>query len=234
LTNQLVEVEGEAAKWRSRVDQIERALANGQSVEAIPEVYKNQVVQELKSALAKKDAQVSELSAEYGDKHPVFVAAKADADQLRLRLDQEIRATIQGVRGDQESASVQESKLRAALDNQREKLLNLRQSRDDLPALVREVENAQRGYESALEEAQRFALIGNLDETNATILSQATAPMLPSSPNIKRNVLSSLALGLLLGIVFALLLESTQRRVRHTDDLLDLDDIPVLAEIPRT
>lgn len=232
LTNQLVEAEAEAGNWRSRIDQIDRAVASGQPVEAIPEIYKNQVIQDLKSELAKKDSVVSELSAEYGERHPVFVAAKADADQIRRRLKQEIQATVQGVRGDQVSAVAREEKLRAALDSQREKLLSLRQSRGDLPALVREVENAQSSYETALQEAQRFSLIGSLDETNAVILNRATTPSTHSSPKVKRNLLSSIGVGLLLGIVFALILESTQRRVRHSDDLRDLDDIPVLAEVP--
>ena len=57
---------------------------------------------------------------------------------------------------------------------------------------------------------------------------------MPTSPNLKLNVVIATALGFLLGVALSLLLELGNRRVRSRSDIEDTLGIPVLAYLPDT
>jgi len=233
LTSQLVAAQAEVATSDSRYAQLDSVLRNGQGSDTMPEIISNRVIQDLKVALVRKRSELSELSATFGEKHPNFLNIRAEVSQLEASLDAEMAAILQGVKSQRDVAQNRERSLQQALATQKAKLLNIRSSRDDLPVLMNEVENAQRNYEEALRDSQKFTLLGRLDQTNALVLTRASAPRRPSSPRLLRNLGAALVSGLILGLLCAFLLEVSNRRVRHSDDLEFGEAGPVLAEIPR-
>jgi capsular exopolysaccharide synthesis family protein len=93
------------------------------------------------------------------------------------------------------------------------------------------------------EGAEGAALRRQLDELKLTqalqtggaeLVQQASPPGSPSSPQVKRNVVFGLLLGLLFGLGLAFLLDRIDRRVRTISELEELYRLPVLARIPRS
>jgi capsular polysaccharide biosynthesis protein len=101
-----------------------------------------------------------------------------------------------------------------------------------LDVLNREVENAQRAYDSAMQRTSELRLTSRLDQTNIAVLNPATAPIKPAAPKVLRNIVLAVLAGTILAVGAALALELLDRRVRSSADLLDLDGLVVLAEIP--
>ncbi len=64
------------------------------------------------------------------------------------------------------------------------------------------------------------------------LVQPASVPSSPSSPNTKLNIGLGAFVGLLLGLGLALLLERLNRRVRTIEELRDIYEVPVLAELP--
>ena len=93
---------------------------------------------------------------------------------------------------------------------------------------------AQEAYNAASGRAQANTLESRLAETNVTVLNEAVPPGMPSSPNIKLNLVIATALGLLLGVALSLLLELANRRVRSRSDIEETLGLPVLAYLPDT
>lgn len=60
----------------------------------------------------------------------------------------------------------------------------------------------------------------------------AQLPQSPSSPNVRINVLAGLAGGLLLGVVYALVRRTFDRRLRSSRDVEDRAGIPVIGALP--
>jgi capsular exopolysaccharide synthesis family protein len=73
-----------------------------------------------------------------------------------------------------------------------------------------------------------------LQTGGAELVQKATPPGAPSSPNKTKNVLVGLLLGILLGFGLAALLERIDRRVRTSEEMESLYNLPLIGRIPRS
>ena len=67
-----------------------------------------------------------------------------------------------------------------------------------------------------------------------SLVQEATAPISPSKPRTKRNVILGIILGLVLGLSLAALIERLDRRIRSIEDLESLFGLPVIARVPKS
>lgn len=79
----------------------------------------------------------------------------------------------------------------------------------------------------ALSRLQNLALVA----TPLTVTTPASAPTSPSSPKTLRNTVGALLIGLLLGIALAMARDAADRRLRHSHDVAQALDRPVLGRI---
>jgi len=189
-------------------------------------IAKNAMINNLKLSLVQAETKFSEISQRIGSNHPLYAAAKADVDKLRAELSRHIRAT-------KNTAINQESEVRAALEEQKAKVLTLNRSRNELLLLAREVEGAQQAYNTAMQRLNQTSLEGQANLSTVSILDTAKVPERPDSPKIFLNTILSVILGTLLGLGVGLLVEMVDRRVRSAEDLIDILQVPVLGVIKR-
>ena len=128
-------------------------------------------------------------------------------------------------------ATERERSMRQSVDKQKARLLQLKEQRDTLGSLAREVENEQSNYESTLQAYYQARMESQFNQTNIAILSPAVAPGKPFSPHIALNMVSAGFLGMFLAIAIAVFIELIRRRIRTEDDVSDLLDIPVFETI---
>jgi capsular exopolysaccharide synthesis family protein len=67
--------------------------------------------------------------------------------------------------------------------------------------------------------------------TPITVSSRASLPASPSSPKTLRNVLAALAFGLLLGIALGTARDALDRRLRHSQDVARVLDLPIVGHV---
>lgn len=70
------------------------------------------------------------------------------------------------------------------------------------------------------------------DADAVRVVDPATLPAAPSSPNVLMNTAIGFALGLITGIMTALIMEMLDKRIKDEDDLLKHYDLPILGVIP--
>jgi uncharacterized protein involved in exopolysaccharide biosynthesis len=197
------------------------------------EVLNNPVIGSLKSDLSRNEARLQELSARLGDNHPQVIEAKANINTLRGRLDAETRRVTGGVGVTANINRQREAELRASLEAQRTKVLRMKAVRDEGAVLLRDLESAQRSYETVLARLNQTSLESQATQGNIFVLGQAAPPVEPSSPRVLVNTLLSLVVGLLLAIGAVLGLEMLDRRVRAFEDLTAAVGLPVLGVMPK-
>ncbi len=224
LSSQLVAAQAQTYDTTSRQSQSQNALA---------EVEQNPLIQGLKRDLAVGETKLSELAQKVGKNHPQYQRAQAEVDSLRAKLEAEMKVATRSVGTTAKVAQTREGDIRGALAAQKSRVLALKQHRDEAAVLIRDVENAQRLYDAALQRYGQTRLEAQNSQTDIAILNPAVPPTEASSPKVVLNTILAVFLGSLLGIGLAFLMEMLDRRVRSGEDLTAALDLAVLGEIAK-
>jgi polysaccharide biosynthesis transport protein len=233
IASQLVTAQTAMYDAESREKQMTQALQKNR-LEELPDILGNGLLQNMKADLVRAEGKLAQVAQRYGRNHPEYVSAAAEVQTLRSKLEAEL-ATVKG----SIDQAAQLSRQRAvegqkALESQKHRILELKQQRDGLDVLSREVENAQHAYDAAMQRTSELSLTSRLDQTNIAILNPATPPLKAAGPKVLRNIVLSILAGMLLAAGTVLALELFDRRVRCSADLMELNEggaLPVLAEI---
>ncbi len=226
LSAQLVAAQGQLAEANSR-----RHMAQGERGAESPDVSSNPLVQNQKISLGAAEAKLAELGQRLDRNHPQYQSAKAEVDKLRNDLSANLRATSNSVSNNAQILGQREATVRAALEQQKNKVLELNRTRDEMGVLAKDVESAQRAFDVTSQRFSQTKIEGASDQSDIAVLNPATAPILPAGPKVLLNTLVSLVLGAMMGVGLALVREMTDRRVRSEGDLSDLLEIPVLGTV---
>jgi chain length determinant protein EpsF len=227
LSSQLVVLQSLSAESASRQAQV-RGTGEG-----LAEVQNNPLVITLRTQLAAAEAKMQELDSRLGSNHPQVLEARATIDTLRARVDTETRRVSSTFGVTNTINRQREAEVRAALEAQRARVLRLRGARDEGMVLVREVEAAQRAYEAMLTRISQTGLETKSTQGGAYVLSEATPPLLPTSPNHVRTALLAIVIGSVLAIAMAIVREYMDRRVRTVEELPMALGLPLLGVLPR-
>lgn len=226
LSTQLVALQALSGESNSR-----EAQAKGASADKLQEVFNNPVVAGLRGDVARIEAKLQELRARLGEKHPQVTEMKASLEELRSRMDAEIKRTTGGVSVTGSINRQREAQVRADLNQQRAKVLQMKQVRDEGMVLVRDVENAQRAYDAVFARLNQTSLESQATQSNVNLLNSAVPPLEHASPRVALNLFLSLLIGLMLALGTVMVLEMMDRHVRVSDDISLALDVPVLGEM---
>jgi uncharacterized protein involved in exopolysaccharide biosynthesis len=194
-------------------------------------VATNPVIQNLRVESAKAESKLAELSERLDKNHPDYQAAKAELDKINAQLQQEVVRTSNSISGSARIQKQHEDDLRAQLALQKDEVLKLNRTRDQLAVLEKDVETAQKAIDAATERFNQTSMEAQANQGDVAILTSAEAPGSPSSPKILLNILLSLFVGGFLAIGLGLIAEMMDRRVRSSNDISELLNVPVVALI---
>ena len=228
LSSQVTQLQALSAESSSRQGQ-----AQGAQSDRIQEVLNSPLVSGMKSDLTRNEARLQELSAKYGDNYPLVIEARANIAEQRSRIDAEVKRITSGVGVSNTINKSREGQIRASLEAQRNKVLEMKATRDEGLVLQREAENAQRIYDSLVARLSQSSLESQNTQSFANQLTTAQPPADPSSPKIFINTALSIFLGLMLAVGVALVLELSDRRVRSAEDAVAALGLPVLGTLPK-
>lgn len=189
-------------------------------------------VQRISNELVQAQGKLDDLATKVGENHPQYRQMLGEVESLKRQLGQAMNMISGSLRSTVEQAKVREAQLEAELAAQKERVLQLSRSRNELGLLQQEVQTAQAAYDAALARATQTKLESQIALTDIAVLNPATAPSRPTSPRTAMILVLALLAGALLAVSIALGWEWLDRRVRDRRDLeIDLG-LPVLAVIP--
>ena len=232
ISNHLVAAQAAMYDAQTRQRQMSDASAKGRSDESV-NLQQNPLLQNLKTELARSEAKFADVSQRYDRNHPQYMSAQAELESLRSKVAAEVSNASGAVARESEIARQDTADLERAMEQQRKRILDLQHNQDELAVLKRDVESARAAYDSSLQRGGESRLESRLNNTNTAILNYAFTPMKPSSPRLLLNLALAIVLGSLLAVGASLLRERFYPRIHFRDDLLEVADIAVLAELPR-
>lgn len=225
LSTQLVQLQALTAESSSRKQQAIK------STDQLQDVLTNTLIASLKTDLSREEANFEQLSATLGENHPSVIQSRARITEIRGRLESEIRKVGKGVGVTNAINQSRVADVQAALNAQRTKVLQLKEQRDQVGILQKDVENAQRAYDNVLARLSQSSLESENKLPNVAILSPAVEPAKPSSPRLLLNSIGSVFLGALLAVGMAFISEFKDRRIRSLQDLTQTLSLPVIGSL---
>ncbi|MFZ4551263.1 MAG: chain length determinant protein EpsF [Aquabacterium sp.] len=232
-TNRLNELSTQVLQLRAiKTETDSRNAQANHDPERIQDVVTSPLLSNLKAQLAVQEAKQNENTAKYGDAHPVIQEGQAAINNLRERIRTETRKIAAGVSTSSSINSTRESVAQAAFEAQRERVLKLKGERAKLQVLERDLDSAQRVFDSIQSRLNQMNLESTSSQSNIYLVSSATPPTKATSPRIVLNMVLSVILGGFIAIFTALGIESLDKRVRCARDIAEHLELPVIGFIP--
>jgi polysaccharide biosynthesis transport protein len=197
-----------------------------------PAVMESPLVNNMRADVARLESKVQEASATLGSAHPRMQQMQAELAAMRSRLASESGRVGSAATSSYAANKARQKELEQAIAEQKTRMLSLNKQRGELTVLQREVDTAQKAYETVSASAAQSRLQSMSTQTNVMRLASAVEPLDPTGPTPIQALLVAIVAGLLLAIATVLLLELINRRVRSVEDLSMVTQLPILAVVP--
>lgn len=230
LDTELVRAEMKKAEAQSRLEQIQSVLRNRtdnngtieidwSSLDASTEVLSSPLIQTLRAQDIRVSGQVAELTDKYGPLHPKLARAKAELQDLRERIRQEVQKIFDSVKREYDAALARVRAIKEAAGRHRQEKIKLEQYEVEYGILEREAESTQHLYDIFLKQTKEADITAGLRTANVYLADPAVPSSLPVKPKKTLNTLLGLLVGLMTGVGCALFLEARDRTLKGPDDV---------------
>ncbi len=232
-TARLTELAGQLVLSKAMIAETSsRNTAAQKQGDNLQDVIANPMISTLKAELSRQYGRLNELQSRYGDAHPVIIEAKANIKEIESRIRGETARVQSSVGVTNNIAHSREAAVQAAFEEQRNKLLTMKEQRAQLAVLEQEVNNAQRVYDAIQTRLSQVNLESNSAQSNIYLLSAATEPSEHASPRLALNMIIAFFPATLLAVLGCIGAEMRDRRVRGANDLRLIPEVPVIGFMP--
>lgn len=205
-------------------------LVKAGRTDALPQVMDNKVIQGLKSDLDQLVSRYASMRGEYTDDYPEMRELREKIDGTRGVMDSELKTAVASVNEQYQAALESEQAIAAELDKEKSFALGLNDAAIKYVMLAREADTNRELYNAVLKRMKNLTV--DAHASNTSIVDAAQPPLAPSSPRTKRDLVAAGALGLLLGICAALLIERLDNTLKTAEEMEEYLKLPGLAMIP--
>jgi len=200
--------------------------------DALPSILENRLVMDLKQAYIQLEAQYMKLSETYKPEYPEMVRLKNQMQTLQKRMDAETNKVIAAIKTDYNSSLRRESLVRQAFQQQKAKVMEMKEQGIQYNILKREADTNKELYKGLLQRMKEAGISAGLTASNIQVMDKAEIPMGPYKPNKQRNLLIAAVVGLFLGIGLAFFFEYLDNTVKNPEDVEQLIRLPSFGMVP--
>ena len=207
-------------------------LIKKRQYDSLPAVIGNGLIQGLRSQVVQLEAEHAKLAAQFLPGYPRLAQVKAQLEEAKSRLAQQIKNVVDGINSAYSAAAGKENELRAQMEKQKSDTLALKDAAVQYAILAREADTNKQLYDSVLGRFKEISVAGEIPSSNITILDRAEVPTQASKPQKRRDLMLGALLGLMGGLGLALLLEHLNNTLRTPEEVEHYLRLPNLAIVP--
>jgi len=200
----------------------------------IPEVMGSQVIANLKADYARLRSDYEDLTVTFHDDYPTVKALKARMDSIANRISSEKEKNFRALASRYQAALKRAKILQTRVERQKQLAIDLNDRATQYKIMAREVETNKGIYQSLLQRTREIESMVGVSSSNIHIINKALLPILPFKPNVKRNLLLSIVVGLIGGIGLAFFVEYFSDTITNPDEIANRFQIPILGVAPLT
>ena len=200
--------------------------------DSLPSILENKLIMDLKQTYIQLEGQYMKLSETFKPEYPEMVRLKQQIKTIEKRLDSEINKIITGIKNDYESSLRKESLLRRAFEQQKSRVLEMKEKAIQYNILKREADTNKELYKGLLQRMKEAGVSAGIMASNIQIVDQAELPTKPYKPNKRLNLLLAAVVGLFLGVGLAFFFEYLDNTVKTPEDIEQLIRLPSFGMVP--
>jgi len=201
-------------------------------VDALSPISSNPVIQALRTRYLEIQAECADARLRYLENHPKLEACQTKQELAEAALHHQVRTALAATRSEYREVSNTEQRLAKLLAETKDEAFNLNRYEREYLELKRTHENNQRLYEALLKRLSDTGVTGMLQVSNVRILDSALVQPAPVRPNLRRNLLFALAVGLLGGVAFAYAADTFDTSIKTQSEIEDRVGLTFLGIIP--
>ena len=234
--SKLVSVQVDRQRAQARWDSIVAQTKAGVAPADIAEVATRGDIANIKGKLTDVERQLASARGPgvLGSGNPQLRALEGERASLRRDLERESARALDAMRQLPLELVQQERLVQQEVDSRRQRILKAQEYGATQASLARQLENAQRSYESAAQKYGDLLVSTNVAPSNLVVLRAAQTPETYSKPSRRINTIAGLMAGLFAGFGLALFLELSNRRLRSRDDIERTLGLEALGPVHRT
>ncbi len=207
-------------------------LASSGEPDLVARTETNNLLDKLRSHEADLRTQYSQATTQFGANYPKVMELRNQITQVEGAIKDEVRKIAARIETDYRAALQRESMLRDALEKQKTVANKLNENAIQYNILKRDVETSRNLYEGLLQKLKEASVSAGLRSSNVRVVDVARVPIAPSEPNIPRNILLGLLMGLAGGVALAFVREFLDNTVRTPEQVEVIAALPSLGIIP--
>ena len=204
----------------------------GRHLDSLPSILENKLIMDLKQAYIQLEGQYMKLSETFKPEYPEMVRLKSQMETIQRSLESETDKIVSGIKNDYESSLRKETLLRQAFEQQKGRVMEMKEKAIQYNILKREADTNKELYRGLLQRMKEAGVSAGITASNIQVVDQAELPTQPYKPNKRMNLILSAVVGLFLGIGLAFFFEYLDNTVKTTEDIEQLIHLPSFGMIP--
>ena len=228
----VMQARADLAEKEARHAQLQELITSGGSAETIAGVLNSVVISQLRAQEADIARRQADMESRYGDTHPTLINIRAERDDIRTQIRQEIGRISAGMRNEVRIAQTRLASLESGMNAMRGQLAGTNEQMVTLREYESDAAAARTVYESFLQRFHEIAEQGTIRNTPAQVVSAASPPAEPSTPRLSIIFVLSVAVAAGLGLAAGFLAEALDDSFDSAEDVERKTGLPALATIP--
>jgi succinoglycan biosynthesis transport protein ExoP len=177
-------------------------------------------------------SQLSQMQQEYGSAYPKVAETQSQLQAVQAALNAELARVTQRARSDYEIATEQAGKARQNFEAQKRLALDSNDKTIQFALAKQEADDSRNLYADLLKKLKEAGVLQGLKSTNIAVVDPAGIPARPKMPYAPVDLPIAAVAGLFLGLLLAVFIDLTDKRVHNVEELEFITNAPVLGVLP--
>jgi succinoglycan biosynthesis transport protein ExoP len=175
---------------------------------------------------------LSQYQTKFGPKWPRVIEIQKQLDEVQKEIDAEMVNVKRRVQDDYQTTLNTQALIRGTISTEMQNVYKLNSSAAQYAVLRQEAESSRELYEALQLKLKESSIAAGLNTASASVIDQAMTPLGPINAGTSTNTIISGAMGCVLGLLLAFVLDSLDDTLRTTDDVESTSGLLSLGAIP--